>query len=285
MTNGLMERVQQYYDQLSPSQRTVAEFLVREPRLLAFGTAADIGRSAGVSETTVIRLSHTLGYRGFSDMQEQAQGALVPQLMPDFVSRAANEFPRGTGVLGRVLEHDTHLIRKTLEMNKPEAFDRAVEILSGARRIFVTGARSSYGVAQFCWYTLRIQIGHAIFLEADTPPFLSDLADMDRDSALIAVSFPRYSESTLDIVRYARERECPIIAITDQPLSPLGRVAEAALYAPTETVASTMSYLPVVGLMSSLITGVAIHCRKEVDRRLTHLEQVHADWQRVSRGT
>ncbi|MDB4895710.1 MAG: RpiR-family transcriptional regulator [Firmicutes bacterium] len=123
MTSSLVDRIKQYYDKLSPSHRTVGEFLVREPRLLAFGTAASIGRAAGVSEASVIRLAH-----------------------------------QGTGVMGRVLEHDVHLIRHTLKLNQAEVFDRAVATLSAARRIFVTGARSSYGVAHFFWYTLRIQV-------------------------------------------------------------------------------------------------------------------------------
>ncbi|MDB4895334.1 MAG: putative RpiR family transcriptional regulator [Firmicutes bacterium] len=283
MSSGLMERIKQYYDQLSPSQRTVAEFLVREPGLLAFGTAAAIGGAAGVSETTVIRLAHTLGYRGFADMQEHTQGLLAPKLMPELISRAATEFPQGAGVMGRVLEHDLHLIRQAIALNQSKVFDSAVEILSAARQILVTGARSSYGVAHLFWYTLRMQIARVTFLEANTPPFLSNLAEMGADSALVVASFPRYSDTTLDIARYAKEKGCPIVAITDDPLSPLGRMAQAALIAPTESVAATMSFAPVVGLMTALITGVALQRRKQVDRRLAHLEQVHTDWKRVSR--
>jgi DNA-binding MurR/RpiR family transcriptional regulator len=170
-----------------------------------------------------------------------------------------------------------------MELNQNGLFDRAVESISAAKRVFVTGARSSYGVAHFFWYTLRMQIGQATFLEANTPPFLADLAELGPDSVLVAVSFPRYSDTTLDIARYAKEHGCPIVAITNDPFVPLGRMAQVALITPTETVAATMSFAPVVGLMTALITGVAIHRRKQVDKRLTHLEQVHADWKRVSR--
>lgn len=284
MTDDFLERLKKHFDQLSPGQSTVAEFLAREPRLLAFGTASDIGRASGVSETTVIRLAHTLGYRGFAEMQEHAQGTLAPQLMPDFVSRAASEFPEGTGMLGRVLEHDMNLLRRTLDTNRPEVFDQAVAILGKAERIFVTGARSSYGVAHFLWYTLRMQVGDATFLEANTPPFISDLAEMNERTALVVVAYPRYSQATLNIAAYARRQGCPMVAITDNPLSPIGRMAEAALITPTESVAATMSFAPAISLAVALITGVAVQRRRHVDQRLSHLEQVHDDWKRISQG-
>jgi DNA-binding MurR/RpiR family transcriptional regulator len=285
MTGQLLERIKHQYEQLSPSHRTVAELLIREPHMLAFGTASDIGRSAGVSESTVIRLAYALGYRGFADMQEQAQEILAPMLMPEFLSRAASEFPGGNGVLGRLLDHDIQLLKHTLDRNRPETFDRAVEMLAGAEPIFVTGARSSYGVAQFFWYTLRMQVGGAVFLEANTPPFLPDLAELGPKSALLAVAFPRYSDSTMAIARYAREHGCPIVAITDDPLGAVGRLADVALTASTESVAATMQFAPVVSLGTALITGIAVQRRQQVDVRLACLEEVQSDWKRISRGS
>lgn len=285
MTLQLLDRIKQQYEQLSPSHRTVAELLIREPHMLAFGTAADIGRSAGVSESTVIRLANALGYRGFADMQAQAQETLAPRLMPDFVSRAASEFPGGAGVLGRLLEHDIQLLRQTLDRNRPELFNRAVDLLAGAATIFVTGARSSYGVSQFFWYTLRMQVGGAVFLEANTPPFLPNLAELGPRSALLAVAFPRYSDATMDIARYARAHDCPIVAITDDPLGAVGRLADVALTAPTESVAATMQFAPVVSLGTALITGVALQRRQQVDARLACLEEVQSEWKRISRGS
>ncbi|MCJ7992175.1 hypothetical protein MUB15_28310 [Priestia sp. OVS21] len=48
----------------------MAEFLVNFTEKGSLYTAGQIGKEAGVSETTVIRLAYALGLNGFSDLQE-----------------------------------------------------------------------------------------------------------------------------------------------------------------------------------------------------------------------
>lgn len=96
------------------------------------------------------------------------------------------------------------------------------------------------------------------------------------------MAFPRYSESTLRIAEYARERGCPIVAITDSPVSPLGRGAEVVLTAAVDSqAAATMSYAAPLSLTTALITGVALRRKEDVNRRLAHIEAVYSGWERV----
>lgn len=283
MSSEISERIQRSYHDLSPNQRKVAEALIQDPGLLAFRTAAEIGRHVGVSESTVIRLSYALGFGGFSEMQGHAQEALAPQVLPKLVSRAAAEFPAGTGIMERMLTADAGLLEQTRAMNRPETFDRAVSVLAGAREIFVCGARSSYGIAHVLWYALQLQVGSATLLEVEAPGFLHDLARIGPDCALVAISFPRYTDSTLQSARYAVERGCPLVAITDTPLSPLARDAAAVLTAAVESVGSTISYGPVLALATALITGVTLNRKEQVNRRLAQLEEVSTTWKRIAR--
>lgn len=277
----VLDRIQKHFDQLTQGQRLVAVALAGQPQLLTFGTAAEIGRAVGVSESTVIRLAHVLDYKGFTEMQEHAQASLAPKLMPDFMDQAASQFPQGTGVLGRVIEHDIGLLRQTLATNA-EAFEQAVELLTGAKQIYITGGRSSHSVAEFLWYTLRLQLGNATFLPGGNQSFYTDLAAIGPESALVAIAFPRYSEATVNTVRYAAEQGCPVLAITDNPLSPIGRLAKVALTTSTETVATTMSYVPVLSLATALITGVALRNKARVEEHLRRTEAATDAWKRIS---
>lgn len=281
MNSPFLERVQKHNLKLSNGHRRVVECLVREPKLLAFATAAEIGRRAGVSESTVIRLAYALGYRGFAELQEETQGVWTPHLAQEIVSRAAIEFPGGTGVLTRVIEQDALLLRRTLELVSLESFEGAVELLATARHIYVVGGRASYAVARFLGHTLRTQLGSATFLEADHPDFLSNLSGLGPDTALVGVAFPRYSESTLRIVDYAVQHGCPVVGITDSPVSPLGRRAQVVLMAPVESPAATPSYVAPLSLATALITSVALRRKEDVERQLARIEQVHSEWRLV----
>lgn len=279
-----MNRLQAQSASLTRGQLQVADYLVREPQILAFSTGAEIGRVAGVSESTVIRLAYSLGYRSFVEMQDEARGALTDgsQRTRALLDRSALESPGGEGVMKRVMEHDTYLIRQTMSRNSPETFAKAVELMVGARHIFLAGARSSYAVTAFFAYTLRLLLGNATLLEADRPYFLPDVADLNSDTVLVAIAFPRYSETTLRLAAYAQRLSCPVIAITDSQVSPLGLKADLVLTTPVDSPAATHSYAGPLSLCTALLTAVTLQDRTGADKRLARIEEVYTDWGIVS---
>ncbi len=275
---SFLERIQTRYPQLTKGQRKVVDRLIQQPQLLAFATSSEIGREAGVSESTVIRLAYALGYRSFVEMQNEARKALTAQRTRDILSRSATTVQAEQSVLDRVMGTDARLIEQTLAQLSRDAFQRAVDLLARAEHIYVAGARSSYGVAAFLAYTLRTQLGAATLLEPDHPHFFQDLSGMGPRTALVAISFPRYAESTLRLVGYAQRTECPVVGITDSPVSPVGYRATVTLTAPVDSPAATNSYTAPLSLLTALLTGVALKRKDEVDRQLTRIEQVYAEW-------
>lgn len=282
MKHPFLDAVQQHYRDLTRGQRQAADSLVRDPEPLAFSTAMDIGRSAGVSESTIIRLAYALGYRSFAEMQDEARRMLASQRTMYRFSHAAEESPGGTGVLARVMQNDARLVRQTLEQTAPESFEQAVSLMVHARHIYVAGARSSHAVAVFMAHTLRTLLGRTILLEVDRPHFLHDLVGLTPDTVLVAIAFPRYTESTLRIADYAGRQGCPVIGITDNVASPLARHATVVLTTAIDSPAATDSYVGALSLATALLTAAALHHKEEVDRHLGRIEQVYAEWNAAS---
>ena len=65
----LIQRINNNADSLSPKQYQLAKFMLLNYRNMAFENASTLAKAAGVSESTVTRLAHTLGYSGSSDLQ------------------------------------------------------------------------------------------------------------------------------------------------------------------------------------------------------------------------
>lgn len=279
--NPILNAVQKHYANLTRGQQLAADTLLRDPELLAFSTAMDIGRTAGVSESTVIRLAYGLGYKSFAEMQEEARRALSSKRTLEAFSHAAEELPGGAGVLSRVMENDTRLVRQTLEQTSAESFGEAVGLMANARHIYVAGARSSHAVALFLAHTLRTLLGRTTLLEVDRPHFLHDLAGLTPDSVLVAIAFPRYTDSTVRIAAYARRQGCPVVSITDSIASPLARRSTVVLTAAIDSPAATDSYVGAISLVTALLTATALQHKEVVDRHLDRIEQVYADWNGV----
>src|SRR5215471_6241904 len=122
MPTTVADLIADHRDQLSPSERQVAEVVLRDPEAVAFGTVARVAGEAGTSGASVVRLATRLGYPGYKDMQAAVQSAIGQQLRP------AAERIRGVeggDVVSRTLRAELDNVHRTLAGVAPEAFARA----------------------------------------------------------------------------------------------------------------------------------------------------------------
>ena len=66
----LIKIIQNNFNKLSKGQKLIAEFIINEYDKAAFMTAATLGQTVGVSESTVVRFANTLGYDGIESYRE-----------------------------------------------------------------------------------------------------------------------------------------------------------------------------------------------------------------------
>ena len=65
---------------LTPAERRLAEAVLADPTLLAFGTVSELAERVGTSRPTVVRFATKLGCQGFADLQERVRVGLAPAL-------------------------------------------------------------------------------------------------------------------------------------------------------------------------------------------------------------
>ncbi|MEQ9161956.1 MAG: hypothetical protein RLN74_04560, partial [Ilumatobacter fluminis] len=76
------ERIRAEGARLTAAERRVATTILASPQLVAFGTVADLARTAEVGAASVVRLANKLGFDGYSELQHCIQGELSAQLRP-----------------------------------------------------------------------------------------------------------------------------------------------------------------------------------------------------------
>ncbi|MFR4087969.1 MAG: MurR/RpiR family transcriptional regulator [Dysosmobacter sp.] len=91
---------------------------------------------------------------------------------------------------------------------------------------------------------------------------------------MIAISFPRYSKVTMNTVKFAQDRGATIVAITDNELSPVYQMAEAALLAPSEMISFVDSMVAPLSLINALLIAVGSRMRSDVSRTFAELEDI-----------
>ena len=212
----------------------VARFALERPDEMALGTVAELAAAAGVHPSALVRFAQTLGYSGFSDLQ-QVLRARLRESWPNYrerLSKIRDEAGRGATsafMLPRLVETSLQSLDRLSASIAPAAFARAVEALAGARMVYLLGQRRTFPVAAYLSYMLgNLEVPHMLL---DNTGGMMDLQARSAgpQDALLAISFTPYAPTTVQIATEAAARGVPLIAITDSAFSPLAGIAQAWL--------------------------------------------------------
>ena len=260
---------------LTATQVRVVDYILANPDQAAFNTAAQLGKGAGVSDATVVRLAQTLGFKGFSDMQRHLRGRIISRLDTGTrLKRTTQSVNSLADVLQVVMRADLSNLAQTLETTSQETFAKVVEQLRRAGEVYVIGLRSAHALAVFLASALKV-LGRRVQLL--TPGFddvWSDLETIGSGSLLVAFSFPRYTSLTVEVAQTAKAAGATVIAFTDSALSPLATAADLVMPASFALDSYLESFVAALSLINAIVTGIAFLEGRQTLTRLSRLERL-----------
>lgn len=225
--DGLKELLLARRDDLPRRLVQVAAFALENPDEVAFGTVASVAAQAKVQPSTLIRFAQTIGYAGFTDLQEVFRAQLKSR-WPEYrerIARIATVEANGDGGAGDLLHGFSESAIASIERLRdsvPAAdIDRAAAILARADTIFLLGLRRVFPVTAYLAYALGKLGLRAALVDQVAALAPEQVGGATPKDALVAVSFTPYSPVTVDLARSAAERRVPVVAITDSAFSPL----------------------------------------------------------------
>jgi len=142
---NMLEKIQSQLEQLSKSERKVAEVILTSPSRAIHLSIARLANTAGVSEPTVNRFCRSLDTKGFPDFKLHLAQSLANGT--PYVNRNVDEDDSVEAYTGKIFESamaSLDHVRQSLDMN---AVNRAVDLLTQAKRIAFFGLGSSAAVA------------------------------------------------------------------------------------------------------------------------------------------
>ena len=155
MSTDILTILQEKAATFSKGQRTIARYITESYDKAAFMTANRLGKTVGVSESTVVRFAVDLGFDGYPSMQKAMQEMVLNRLTAVQRIEVANDRIGDQDVVSTVIHSDIEKLRQTDETLSRKEFSSAVDALMNAKRIFVLGSRSVAPLANFLGYYLN----------------------------------------------------------------------------------------------------------------------------------
>ena len=275
MTRDILSVIQNHMPTFSKGQRMIAQFILESYDKAAFMTASRLGKTVHVSESTVVRFASELGYDGYPSMQRALQEMIRGRLTSTQRIQAAGSTFSGQDILGAVLQSDIDKLREVVSEADRQAFDNVVDRIERAGHIYILGARSSTFVAGYLNFYLHLLFENVTLVQTTAAgEIFEQLFRIGTEDVMIAISFPRYSKVTMNSVKFAKDRGATIIAITDNALSPVFQMSDAALLAPCEMISFVDSMVAPLSLINALLVALACRMGKDVSATFSELEGI-----------
>lgn len=279
MEKDILSRIAKETQGFSKGQRLIAKYILENYDKAAFMTAGKLGKTVGVSESTVVRFASELGYDGYPGMRKALQEMIRNRLTSVQRIEVAKNIIDSANPLKSVLTADIEKLQSTLDEVDQESFEKAVETILGAKNIYIVGMRSSMSLASFLGFYLNLLLDN-IRLVHDTTvsEVYEQILRIGEGDVFIGISYPRYSNRTLKAMKLAKAKGATAIGMTDTKSSPMASVADICLYAKSDMVSFLDSLVAPLSLMNALIVAIGMHSNSSLSDTFSTLESLWTEY-------
>ncbi|GAA0866247.1 MurR/RpiR family transcriptional regulator [Paraclostridium tenue] len=275
----LIDDIQKQYPRLSKGQKLIAQYLISNYDKVAFMTASKLGEEVGVSESTVVRFANALGFSGYPKLQDALQELIKNKLTTVQRVEMNQEYSDDCKILNKVLKSDIDNIRHTLDDLDEETFQQASDKLLKARKIYILGMRSSFSIAQYLGFYLDIILDNVHIIRMDMGDAFEQVVRVTEEDVVVAISFPRYSTKSYQVVDYAKGKGAHVISITDSLFAPIATISDTTLLVKSNMASFVDSLVPALSICNALVVSIGMKEKEDIKSYFDDLEQI---WEKYS---
>lgn len=269
---------QMIYDKLptlSAGQKKVAEYLLENKDLFSYATLAKLSKAISVSETTIIRLSYSLGFESFSSMQQKLREEILQS-----PRRAAVQEPVQTsGGIINTLNAEAACLTNWIATVDEALILNIIDTLLQADRILVVGARSSFSAASWLGNRLNLLLGNTYIIHEFYDSRFDLLSSANDKTVLISIAFARYTKWTYQYACALKKHGGILISFTDVPSSPFISISNySVLAAPLKDQMGFSSMVCLYSLFDAIIAKIRDERHEHVGKRLELFELTYSDF-------
>lgn len=281
----VLEHIRMSYNNMSKSQKRVAEFLLTSGIDVVYLSASRIADLVDVNRSTVVRTAQALGYEGFVDLQADLQQQLLKRFSTaDRVKmdllrlnediEAQDSSAQGMAILSAMVRAEIEDLENMVSRISETDFNRAVDLLERSEKVYVLGLRGSLPLAMTFVFLLRHVRAECYLLEPGVQDLADQLVNMTADDLLFTISYSRYANDTIRCMEYARQIGTPVITLTDSPVSPAAKRADLAFVLLFRMYLYRNTSTPMV-LLNALAAALSARDSGYSQQRLERLEAVY----------
>jgi DNA-binding MurR/RpiR family transcriptional regulator len=255
MTN-LEARVAEAEPNLSGSRQRLVREILEHAEETYFLSSRSLAKRYGLDPTTIVRTIQALGYRRYGEFAADLRSHFVARITPYAVMKSAVRDKRTVSdQIQHTLEMDVqnlNALRSKLDVKRVVEIARRID---KAGRILVVGIDFASPLANLLAYGL-VSVGY----DAEAP--IGSAGNLNQKilllgpkDLLIAISFGRCLQDTVDSVIRAHDNGVSTFGLTDSEKSPIARFCDSSWITSVASPSFHGSYVAVVSAINALLVA------------------------------
>ena len=217
-------------DEMSANEKKLADFILENAPLIRDYSSQQIAGSVGVSQSSVVKFSQKLGYRGFTDLKLAIHETVIKQgTNVSMLHSADHRDKTDVSPRQRLFRNKCDALSSATDLNSEVTVLAAVTAIESAARVQVIGMGTAYIVAKDLSFKL-MSLGKPVISEGDAQLQISGVATLKRGDCLIAISTLGQEPALIQAVKQAKKAGVAIISMTNQGGNPVGALSDIRLY-------------------------------------------------------
>lgn len=274
----IINQIHSKYSLLSKGHKRLADFVITDYDKVIFMNVHDVSQTVGVSESTVVRFAYSLGFSGYPSFKKKLQESVKSKLTTLQRFEHTKEINTEKCALKNIMLTDIKNIDETLRTLNIEKIKEISKKIKSANKVYIVGFRSSKVLAEYLAFYLKFIVVNVELIPTGANDPYDELTNASPNDLVIAISFPRYSTTTINIVNFLKDSKVPIVAITDSYDSPIANKSTEILTANFEMNTFIDSLVAPMSLLNALIIEVSLNQTSELDDKFKKLEKIWNDY-------
>lgn len=276
-------RIKSSYRDMSPKEKQIADYILKNIKLVSRSTISDISRNLGIADSTFYQFTKKLGYEGFKDFKINL---LTEEFDPEIsIHEKISKDDDADVIVQKVFDSSIKALEDTRKITSGSLFKEAALTMLNAKNVWFFGVGGSNAVALDGFHKFMrspIKCGFT----SDYHMQLMNASLLTPDDCAFIISHTGLSREILEIAKIVKENGAKLIVLTSYYLSPLAKMADIVLVSTSEEIAyrseSLSSRLSQLCIIDALFVITMFHDEtkanaslKKIRHAIAHTKEQH----------
>lgn len=219
----VLEVIKDNYAKIFSAEKKVADFVLEHPQEAVDANVSELAKASGVSDATVVRMCHHLGYKGYYQFR-----LMLAKDVGREEGEEIEELQNTPNPVMKIFQKYVNSLTAIAECVDEEDMRSCVNLIKECRQAHVLAVGNTMPLALYMGFRLG-RLGVKCTYGISPEYFLNHVNLADKEDIIIAISQSGSSRQIIQGMELAREKGLKMMAITGYRQSPVSELADYVL--------------------------------------------------------